>query len=202
MRIIYGTTNIKKKEQIKNFVEASNIDVEIMTLKDIGFDKEIIEDGETCEQNSMIKAKEIQQFCKGRNINDIIVTDDTGLFVECLNGKPGVHTARYGGDHPEQQFVIKKLLNDIEKTGSKNRNAKFICVLTVVLPKGEIKQVKGETLGKIAEKPGTMGKLTFGPIFIPEGSNRVINDMKTEELGSTHRKKAFLELLKIIRNSI
>ena len=115
MRIIYGTTNIKKKEQIKNFVEASNIDVEIMTLKDIGFDKEIIEDGETCEQNSMIKAKEIQQFCKGRNINDIIVTDDTGLFVECLNGKPGVHTARYGGDHPEQQFVIKKLLNDIEK---------------------------------------------------------------------------------------
>lgn len=202
MRIIYGTTNIEKKEQIKNFFEASNIDVEIMTLKDIGFDKEIIEDGETCEQNSMIKAKEIQQFCKERNIKDIIVTDDTGLCVECLNGKPGVHTARYGGDHPEQQFVIKKLLNDIEKTGSTNRNAKFICVLTAVLPNGEIKQVRGETLGKIAEKPGTMGKLTFGPIFMPEGSNRVINDMKTEELGSTHREKAFLELLKIIRNSI
>ena len=54
------------------------------------------------------------------------------------------------------------------------------------------------SLGEIAEKPGTMGKLTYGPVFIPEGFDRVMNDLKDEELGTTHREKAFLELLKII----
>lgn len=128
----------------------------------------------------------------------MIVTDDTGLCVDCLNGNPGVHTGRYAGDHAPQKMAIDKLLKEIEKTGDPERKARFICVLTAVFPNGEIKQVRGETNGTISKKPGTMGKLTFGPVFIPEGFDRVMNDLRDEELGATHREKAFLELLKII----
>lgn len=199
MKIIYGTSNLGKIKQVEDFFKATNVDVDIISLKDIGFDKEIIEDGATFEENSMIKAKEIQKFCKEKGIKDItIVTDDTGLCVDCLNGEPGVHSARYAGDHAPQEVVIEKLLKNIEKTGGKQRKAKFVCVLTAVLPNGEIKQVIGKTLGKIAEKPGTMGKLTYGPVFIPGGFDRVMNDLKDEELGTTHREKAFLELIKLI----
>lgn len=146
MKIIYGTGNLAKKKQVEDFFKATNMDIEIISLKDIGFNQEIIEDGATFEENSMIKAKAIQGFCKEKNIEGIIVTDDAGLCVDCLNGEPGVHTARYAGDHAPQEVAIEKLLRNIEKTGDKERKAKFVCVLTAILPNGEIKQVRGETV--------------------------------------------------------
>ena len=203
MKIIYGTTNKGKINQVKEFFEATGVkEIEFLSLKDIGFTDEIVEDGKTFEENSMIKAKVIKEFCDKQEIKEIIVTDDTGLCVECLNGEPGIYSGRYASKdmlHDASQVDnINKLLENMKKTGSQNRNAKFICVLTAVLPNGEIKQVRGECLGKIAEKPGQMGKLTYGPVFIPEGSDKVMNEMKPEEIGNTHREKAFLELLKIL----
>ncbi len=203
MKIIYGTTNNGKVNQVKEFFEATGVnDIEFLSLKDIGFTDEIIEDGKTFEENSMIKAKAIKEFCNKKEIKEIIVTDDTGLCVECLNGEPGIYSGRYASNDmihdASQEANINKLLENMKKTGSTNRNAKFVCVLTAVLPNGEFKQVRGECLGKIAEKPGEMGKLTYGPVFIPEGSNKVMNEMKPEEIGNTHREKAFLELIKIL----
>lgn len=81
----------------------------------------------------------------------------------------------------------------------KDRSARFLCVLTAILENGEKIICKGETKGKIAEKCGTMGKLTFGPVLIPEGFDRVINDLTEEEIGHTHRQKAWRELLERIK---
>ena len=205
MKIIYGTTNNAKVNQVREFFEATGVkDIEFLSLKDIGFNDEIIgiENGKTFEENSMIKAKAIKEFCNKKEIKDIIITDDAGLCVECLNGEPGIYSGRYASNDmihdASQEANINKLLENMKKTGSTNRNAKFVCVLTAVLPNGEFKQVRGECLGKIAEKPGEMGKLTYGPVFIPEGSNKVMNEMKPEEIGNTHREKAFLELIKIL----
>lgn len=205
MKIIFGTTNINKKNQIDEFVKAKGMeDIEFMTMKDIGFDEEIIEDGSTFEENSMKKAKAVQKFCKKNNINEIIVTDDSGLCVDCLNGEPGVYSGRYASKDMEhdasQEENIKKVLENIEKTKSDDRRAKFVCVLTAVLPDGQIIQSRGETLGTIAKKIGPMGKLTYGPIFIPDGFNKVMNEMEPEEFSELHREKAFLQLLKQIRN--
>lgn len=85
MKVIYGTGNLKKVEQVKNFFKTQNVDLEIVSLKDIGFSEEIEENGETIEENSMIKAKAIKEFCNQNNINEIIITDDTGLMVDALN---------------------------------------------------------------------------------------------------------------------
>ena len=82
MKIIYGTTNNGKVNQVKEFFEATGVnDIEFLSLKDIGFTDEIIEDGKTFEENSMIKAKAIKEFCNKKEIKEIIVTDDTGLCV-------------------------------------------------------------------------------------------------------------------------
>lgn len=195
MKIIFGTTNQGKIDQVKGFLEYKKIDIEFISLKDIGFDEEIIENGETVEENSLIKAKAIKEFCNKNNINEIIVTDDAGLFVDALDGRPGVHTARYAGDHAPQIECINKLLTELKDVPDEKRGATFACVLTVILKNGEIIVCRGETRGKIVKVPGTMGKLTYGPVLQPDGLDRVMNDLTEEELGLTHRDKAWLELM-------
>lgn len=200
MKIIYGTGNKGKKQQVEDFLKTTDLDVELLTLQDIGFHEEIEENGTTFEENSMIKAKAIQQYCNDKKIHEIIMTDDAGLCVDSLNGEPGVYSARYAGDHAPQEVTLKKLLDNMKAVGDTKRTATFVCVLTAILPNGEEIVVRGETKGKIAEKPGTMGKLTYGPIFIPEGFDRVMNDLRDEELGTTYREKALLSLIEKLKH--
>ena len=200
MEIIYATTNDGKKNQVQDFLDYNNYGIKLITLKDIGFDEEIEETGETLEENSEIKAKATKEFCDRNNIKKIIVADDTGLEVDALGGRPGVYSARYAGDHAPQEKNIEKLLNEMKNVKKENRTAKFTCVLTAILPNGEKVVSKGITKGRIAEKCGTMGKLTFGPVFIPDGFDRVMNDLTEEEIGMTHREVAWKELLNKISN--
>ena len=196
MKIIYGTGNQHKIEEIKTLFNNHKIETEILSLKDIGFNEEIEENGTAFEENSMIKAKAIKEFCNKNNINEIIITDDAGLCVDSLGGAPGVHSARYAGDHAPQQVTLNKLMNGMKDIPKEKRTAQFVCVLTALLPSGEVIVAKGITRGRIAEEIGMMGGLTFCPVFIPEGSDRVMNDMSDEEKEQTHREKAFKELIK------
>ncbi len=90
---------------------------------------------------------------------------------------------------------MKKLLDEMKDVEEGKRTAKFECVLTAILIDGTKIVCKGETKGRIATKCGTMGKLTFGPVLIPDGFDRVMNDLKEEEMETTHRQKAWKELL-------
>ena len=201
MKLIYGTGNVNKKEQVESFFKAMSIDVEITSLKEIKFDREIIENGTTFEENSLIKALAIKEFCDEKNIKGIIVTDDSGLCVNALNGLPGVHSARYAGDHAPQIESITKVLNKMKDVKDEDRTAKFVCVLTLIMPDGIIKVARGETLGKIVKTPGPLGKLTYGPIFIPNGFNKTMNELTDEELGATHREKALNQIIKYLKEA-
>ena len=195
MKIIYGTGNQGKLAEIKTLFNNHQIETEILSLRDIGFNEDIEENGETFEENSMIKANAIKEFCNKNDINEIIITDDAGLCVDGLNGGPGVHSARYAGDHASQEVTLNKLMNEMKDIPKGKRTAQFVCVLTALLPNGEVIVAKGITRGSIAEEIGTMGGLTFCPVFIPEGINKVMNDMTDEEKEQTHREKAFKELI-------
>lgn len=199
MKIIYGTSNIGKINQVKEYLEYKKEDIEIVSLKDINFNEEIDENGKTFEENSLIKAKAIKAFCDKNNIQEIIMTDDAGLCVDALNGEPGVYSARYAGDHAPQIESITKVLNKMKNVKEKDRTAKFVCVLTIIMPNGEVKVARGETLGKIVKTPGPLGKLTYGPIFIPNGFNKTMNELTDEELGVTHREKALNQMLEYIK---
>jgi len=200
MRIIYASGNKEKINQVKSFVKTMNYNYEFIGLKEIRFNDEIIENGSTFEENSLIKAKAVKKFCDRNNIREMIVADDAGLCVDALGGEPGIYSARYAGDHASQEITLKKLLDNMKDIKEEDRTAIFVCVLTAILPNGEIMTLRGETKGKIALKPGTMGKLTYGPVFIPQGFNKVMNELSDEELGTTHREKAFLELFSKIEN--
>lgn len=199
MKIIYGTSNKGKLDQVKEYLNYKKEDIDVVSLKDIGFDEEIEENGTTFEENSLIKAKAIKAFCDKNNINEIIMTDDAGLCVDALNGEPGVYSARYAGDHAPQIVSITKVLDKMKDVKDEDRTAKFVCVLTVMMPDGTVKVARGETLGKIVKTPGPLGKLTYGPIFIPEGFNKTMNELTDEELGTTHREKALNQMLEYFR---
>ena len=198
MKLIYGTGNKAKVEAMKRIVQENNINVEIVTLKDIGFDEEIIENGKTFEENSAIKARTIEKYCNKNNINGIIITDDAGLCIEKLNGEPGVYTARYAGENPTQIENITKVLDNMKSYPEmKDRKATFVCVLTaIILESGEKIVARGECKGYIAKEAGKLGGLTYSPIFIPEGFEKPMSEMpeKTYEAVHNHRDIAMKQI--------
>lgn len=198
MKIIYGSSNVNKVKDIKSIIKAHGANIEVISLKDIGFTGEIVEDGETFEENSEIKATAVKQFCDKNQIEyDIITTDDAGLCVDCLNGEPGVYSARYAGEHATQEESLGKLLRNIEKTGDTKRTAKFVCVLTSFLKDGTKIVSRGECNGKIAKQVKKLGGLTYSPVFIPDGYDVPMSELSAEEYekAHNHRDKAFSQLL-------
>ena len=197
MKILYGTGNKEKLNQMNKIIKVNNFNAEIMSLKDIGFNEHIIENGETFEENSKIKAVAIRKFCEENNLHDvIIVTDDAGICVDSLNGRPGVYSARYAGDHAPQDITLNKLLEEMKDVEMENRNAEFVCVLTASLPNGEYIVSRGETKGKVATELGTLKGLTYEPAFIPEGFNKPMSEMSIEEFAQVknHRDTAMIKL--------
>lgn len=202
MKIIFGTTNERKVEDLQNTINEMNLNFQLLNMKDIGWDRgEIEENGLTIEENSLIKAKEILSFCKDHNINYPIITDDSGLFVDELNGEPGVYTARYADDElalnselPKYQCVLKLL----RKLNNKdNRDAAYRCCVTVMKPNGEYHQEFGESKGIISKDViGDLTKPYFYSVFILNGTNVAFNKLEPKELNDTYRYKTLRKALK------
>lgn len=202
MKLIFGTTNERKVEDLQNIINEMNLDIEVISMKDIGWNRgEIDENGSTIEENSLIKAQAILSFCHDNNINYPIMTDDAGLFVDALNGEPGIYTARYADDElaldsslPKYQCVVKLLrkLND-----EKNRNAKYRCCVTCMMPDGNYYQEIGESEGTIAKEIiGDLKKPYFYSVFILNGTTVAFNELKGKELDNTYRYNAIRKSLK------
>lgn len=199
MKMIYGTSNINKVKDIKSIIKAHGADIEVISLKDIGFTGDIVEDGQTFEENSEIKAKAVKEFCDRNKIEyDIITTDDAGLCVDSLNGAPGVYSARYASEHASQEENLIKLLSNMEN--DEDRTAKFVCVLTSFLKNGTKIVARGECNGKIAKEIKKLGGLTYSPVFILDGYEVPMSELSAEEYekAHNHRDKAFSQLLKQI----
>jgi len=201
MKVIFGTTNKRKTEDLQNIINELKLDIEVLSMADIGWDRgEIDENGNSIEENSLIKANSILSFCNENNISYPIITDDAGLFCESLNGQPGIYTARYADDElalnpelPKHQCVIKLLrnLNNVE-----NRNASYKCCVTCMMPDGRYIQELGESKGHIAEDIiGELKKPYFYSIFILDGYNKAFSDLNEEELNDTYRYNALKKVL-------
>ena len=205
MKIIFGTTNPRKVEDLKQIIKDANLDLEVLGMHEIGWDLgEIEENGSTIEENSLIKAQAIHNFCKEHDITYPIITDDAGLFVEELNNEPGIYTARYADDEiaqdqslPKYQCVIKLLRNLKDKL---NRNAKYRCAVTCMLSDGTYFQEVGESRGRIAEEvTGELKRPYFYSVFILDGYTKVFNDLTPEELKDTYRYQAMTKALNNIK---
>ena len=204
MKIIFGTTNKRKVEDLQNIINEMKLDIQVLSMEDINWDRgEIEETGLTIEENSLIKAQAIFSFCKDHNVQYPIITDDSGLFVDALNGEPGVYTARYADDEiasnpelPKYQCVLKLLRN---LNNEENRKAAYRCCVTTMMPNGEYMQEIGESKGSIAKEIiGELKKPYFYSVFILDGTNVAFNELKGNELDNTYRYKALRKSLKKI----
>ena len=187
--IVLATGNPHKLQEINEIT--ANTGIEFILPKE-GFDP--IENGETFEQNSIIKAKEASKVS-----GQISLADDSGLCVEALGGEPGIHSARY--DTTPQRRIDKLLKNLANKD---NRKAKFVCVMTLTDKDGNVlNQETGECHGQIAkEQFGTNG-FGYDPIFIVDDYNITMAQM-SEDLKNkvSHRAKALSKMIRFIKENL
>lgn len=188
--IVVASNNKHKIKEIKEILTGYNV----LTLNDIGFHDEIIEDGKTFEENALIKARTIHNYLKSKNLNHIVLADDSGLCVDALNGAPGVYSARYAKEHSDDQANRDKLLKELE---GKDRTANFVCNIVLYYPNGEYKTFAGKTEGKITKEE--IGNKSFGYdcIFYSNELNKTFGEAKDEEKNVvSHRGRALKEMLK------
>ena len=206
MKIIFGTTNKRKVEDLQNIINSLKLNIEVLGMNDIGWDKgKIEENGNTIEENSLIKATAIYNFCKENGIQYPIITDDAGLFCEALDGKPGILTARYADEElnknpelPKHQCVIK-LLRDLK--GKSSRTAYYKCAVTYMKPNGRYFQEIGKSNGRIADEIiGELKKPYFYSVFILDGTDIAFCDITDEKiLNNTYRYNALKAVLNKIK---
>ncbi|MCI6182370.1 MAG: RdgB/HAM1 family non-canonical purine NTP pyrophosphatase [Prevotella sp.] len=171
MKIILATNNEHKLSEIRSIFDK---DIEVLSMKDVGIDTDIEENGETIFENSRIKAVYVTTELKKKNFPFpyTVISDDTGLMVEALNGEPGVYSARYAGgeghdSEANMQLLLKKL------NGCENRKAHFSTIITLIEEKASFLShmmfFEGRVDGTILkEKHGTEG-FGYDPIFQPDG---------------------------------
>lgn len=188
MKILYGTSNKGKLAEINRIIRLEGLHTDVITLKDIHFNEEIIENGKTFEENSMIKAEAIKKFCDKNGIDyEIIITDDAGLCVDFLDGRPGVYSARYAGENATQEQILNKLLEEMKDAKEEEqRTCAFVCVLSGILKDGTKIVKRGETKGRIAYQISKLGGLTYNPVFIPNGFDKTVIEMEDEEFQKVH----------------
>ena len=190
IEIIFATGNAHKAEELRRILP----EYKILTLKDINFTEDIVEDGETFEENALIKARHIN-----RVTNKTVVSDDSGICVDALGGKPGIHSARYAGEHGDDDANNKKLLLEMKDVKNEDRGAVFVSAAAVVFEDGTQEVKRGEVFGTVAfEEKGEFG-FGYDPLFICSENNLRYAEMNDEQKNLiSHRKRAFEKLKPII----
>lgn len=187
MELLFATHNQHKKEEIQQILGSA---FTIKSLTDYQIFDEIVEDGHSFEENALIKAK----YCFEKT-GVPSVGDDSGLVVQALDGRPGIYSARYAGDHDFDKNMAK-VLEELE--GKKDRSAYFITVLCYYNEAGA-QWFTGKVPGFILKE--NIGHQGFGydPIFVPAGYQETFAEMKAEEKNKiSHRKQALDLLLEIL----
>ena len=185
LKIVLASRNKKKIRELETFLAGIPSDKEILSLDDIGFHDEIVEDGKTFAENSFIKAS------VPAKLGYIGVADDSGLEVDALDGAPGVYSARYSGEGATDEKNNAKLLSELENVPDDKRTARFRTVITCVFPDGTYFQVDGSCEGRILRAPEGSDGFGYDPLFWYEPFGKTFASLTPEEKNAvSHRGNA------------
>lgn len=184
--LVIATRNQGKASEFKRLLK--DFEIDIKCLDDFGPLPEIEEDGDTFEDNAVKKAR-----FAARILGLPALADDSGLVVKALGGMPGVYSARYAGDHADDLANNRKLLQAMK--GIKDREASFVCVIAIAVPRGPALIYEGTCNGIITEEPRGEGGFGYDPIFYYPPLRKTFAEMTPEEKNHvSHRGKAMAEL--------
>lgn len=190
--IVLASNNQHKIKEFKEIMK----DYNIITMAEVGFTDDIVEDGDTFLANSTIKSKTIAKYLKEKNLNYMVMADDSGLCVDALNGDPGVYSARYAGEHT-QQANRDKLLANLKDVEDPNRTARFKCVITFLKPDGTMLVGEGKVEGKILKQETGDTSFGYDCLFYSNELKKCFGQAtETEKNSVSHRGRAIADLLK------
>lgn len=186
-RLLIATKNKGKFREYSRLLQG--VPFEIIGPQDIGGEPDVEETGETFEQNAVLKAR------AWSSLGDFLsMADDSGLEVDALGGKPGVHSARYAGEGASQSELIGHLLLNLRGVPSEERTARFVCVIAIASPSGEVEIFRGECPGLITEGPRGEGGFGYDPVFyLPELDKTMAEISIVDKNRISHRGKAAAE---------
>ena len=214
-KIIFATGNKDKMREIREIM--ADCDVEIYSMKEAGINIDIVEDGDTFEANSTIKAKAISDYISGKGMSEeqkddswkavsekykgaIVLADDSGLEIDYLNKEPGVYSARYMGEDTSYDIKNQNLIDRLEGVEKDKRTARFVCVIAAVLPDGEV-LVSRETMeGYIGWKIAGENGFGYDPIFYLDEFGCSSAELSREQKNAiSHRGKALAGIKRLLR---
>jgi len=187
-KIIFATNNKHKLEEVQQILDNN---FEVLGLKEIGFEGDIPETGKALGENASIKSKFVFE-----NFGMNCFSDDTGLEIEALNGRPGVYSARYAGEEGNAEKNIEKAL--IELRGKQNRKARFRTVVSLILD-GKEHFFEGIVNGQIIDEKRGRDGFGYDPVFMPDGYKLTFAEMPAEQKNKiSHRGRAINKLAEFL----
>ena len=186
-QLLLATRNKGKIEEFRRILEAiAPGEIELLGLDKFSDLHDVVEDGETFQENALKKAREMS-LATGLPA----IADDSGLCVDALNGDPGIFSARWAGSHGDDEANTAKVLNQLRDVPDERRSAHFTCVAALYLPDGRTHCEEGRFQGKILFSPVGENGFGYDPIFQPEGLSISSAQMSSEEKDAmSHRGKA------------
>lgn len=190
-KIILASDNGHKLEEIRRYFKEAAIPAEIIPLRDSGFSGEIVEDGETFEENALIKARTVALAT-----GCAAIADDSGLEVDALHGAPGVYSARFAGVHGDDNANNAKLLQELDGVPDCKRTARFVSVICVYREDGASVSVRGTAEGLILTEKKGSGTFGYDPLFYYPPFGKTFAEMDGSEKNSiSHRGNALALLM-------
>ncbi|MFR1710303.1 MAG: XTP/dITP diphosphatase [Clostridium sp.] len=188
-KVIVASNNQHKILEIKEILK--EFDLEVVSLKEAGIDIDVEETGTTFMENAWIKAKAIYDICE----DALVLSDDSGLSVEVLNGAPGIYSARYSGEHGNSIENNKKLIRELNGVPFNERKAKFVCAMVLIVDEENIIKVQGEVNGLILEEYKECEGFGYDPLFYVPELKATFNDVPSQVKNSiSHRGNALAKL--------
>lgn len=192
IRLVFATGNQGKVNEFRQMLGES---YEILSMKDLDVDVEIIEDGRTFEENAIIKAKAVMEAT-----GEMVLADDSGFEVDCLNKEPGIYSARYMGEDTPYSVKNAELLKRCQGVPDEKRGARFVCVIACAYPDGTVDTAAGVIEGRLAYEPKGENGFGYDPIFyLPERGCTTGELLPEEKNAISHRGIAVRKMVEILK---
>ena len=191
-KIIIATGNKGKAKEFETLF--SPLGYEVLTLHDLEGATDVEETGTTFEENAILKA---EALCK--QFDTMVISDDSGLMIDALDGRPGVYSARYAGEQKNDNANIDKVLEELMDVPEEERTARFYCALAVAVPGEDTLTVSGTVEGRIANSRQGENGFGYDPVFYVPDLGKMMAELKPEEKNAiSHRANALKKLKELL----